>query len=101
MSKHISRKRRWAQEASTRYASDLGTVVYERNAWYGVLRYQTLRPEASADGLPQWQAHTLRLGPFRRPRNAMVTVEREATALRNRHGDGLRLNDELWGEARR
>jgi hypothetical protein len=31
----------------------------------------------------------------------MVTLEREATALRNRHGDGLRLNDDLWGEHRR
>jgi len=42
VSKHISRKQRWTQESSTRYSSDLGTVVYRERAWYGLFDYKTL-----------------------------------------------------------
>ena len=38
------------------------------------------------------------LGPFRRPRNAMVELEREATVLRNRHGEDVRIGDEVSHE---
>jgi hypothetical protein len=35
------------------------------------------------------------LGPFRRPRNAMVELEREVTVLRNRHGEDVHVGDEI------
>ena len=92
MSKHISRKDRWTVDNATQYRSCLGKVVYARGAWFGLLEYQTLVPQANASGLPTWLSHTARLGPFKRPRNAMVAVEREATMLRNRHAE-IRFND--------
>ena len=35
------------------------------------------------------------LGPFKRPRNAMVELEREVTVLRNRHGADVQVGDEI------
>ncbi len=99
MSKHVSRKERWTQETPGRYVSDVGAVVYEQRAWYALLDYHTRSPEETAR--PVWVAHRLRLGPFKRPRNAMVALEREATVLKNRHGGDVLLNGELWAEAAR
>ena len=84
MSKHVSRKERWTRDGPTHSFSTQGQVVYEQRAWYGVVRYRTLAP---AEGeAPVWTAQTLRLGPFKRPRNAMIAVEEEAMILQNRHG---------------
>lgn len=96
MSRHIGRKQRWTRQSARRYASDLGEVVYEQGAWYARLGYQTLVPAEAAHGLPTWDAHVQHLGPFKRPRDAMVTLEREVTFLRNRHGDTVRIGDQLW-----
>jgi hypothetical protein len=92
MSKHISRKQRWTQQSSTQYTAAIGKVVYEQRAWYGLLDYK-LRSEEPTP-LLAWVNHTQRLGPFKRPRNAMVALEQEATLLKNRHGDNLRLGDQ-------
>jgi hypothetical protein len=98
MSKHIGRKDRWAQVDAKSYTSRLGKVVYQQGAWYAVLGYKTLAPPERAGGPPTWLSHEQRLGPFKRPRNAMVALEREATALRNRHGPDVLIGDELWAE---
>lgn len=97
MSKHVSRKQRWTQETPTRYVSAVGKVVYEQRAWYGLLDYKLRSEEATP--LAMWVAHAQRLGPFKRPRNAMVALEREATLLKNRHGDNILLGSQLWAEA--
>jgi hypothetical protein len=89
MSKHIGRKQRWTAHGPTRYSSALGQVVYEQRAWYGILEYKT---RSDDNPTPDWTAHTKRLGPFKRPRNAMVALEEEATILRNRHGDNLQIH---------
>jgi hypothetical protein len=99
MSKHVGRKQRWAQVDAKTYSSSLGKVVYQENAWYAVLDYRTLAPPERAGGPPTWLAHRRRLGPFKRPRNAMVALEREVTALRNRHGKDVLIGDEVWAEA--
>jgi len=91
MTKHVGRSKRWTRVDAKRYSSRLGRVVYERNAWYALLDYRTLVPPGREGGLPSWQAHARRLGPFKRPRDAMVALEREATVLENRHGDGVRF----------
>ena len=96
MSKHLPRKQRWAQASSTRYVSALGTVVYQERAWFGVLEYRTAAFDECQ--LPVWTAHTLRLGPYKRPRNAMVELEREVTALRNTHGKNVLFGQEIWAE---
>jgi hypothetical protein len=100
VSKHIGRKQRWTQETPSRYVCDLGQVVYEERAWYALLGYRTLAPQASASDVPAWQSHTDRLGPFKRPRNAMVALEREATLLKNRHAKDILFGHQLGAQDR-
>jgi hypothetical protein len=97
MSKHVSRKKRWTQRTSARYSSNVGTVVYQENAWYGLLEYRTRAPEPGP--VPVWVLHRERLGPFKRPRDAMVAVEREVTILKNRHGQDMLLPGHVWAVA--
>jgi hypothetical protein len=99
MSKHVSRKQRWARQNPSAYSSTLGKVVYQQKAWYAVLEYRTLTPPEREGGTPTWLANTQRLGPFKRPRNAMVALEQEATILKNRHGSDILFGDQLWAEA--
>jgi hypothetical protein len=96
MSRHISRKQRWTQESPQHFHSADGKVFYERGSWYGVLDYRTRTPDPA--GLASWEDHTLRLGPFKRPRNAMVAVDQEATLLRNRHGEHILFAGQLWAK---
>jgi hypothetical protein len=98
MSKHIGRKQRWNQDSPSQHSSRLGKVVYQERAWFALLDYR-LRATADESAMPTWVAHTLRLGPFKRPRNAMVALEREATILSNRHGKDVLFGDQLWAES--
>jgi hypothetical protein len=90
MSKHIGRNQRWSRQSPSRYASELGIVQYQERAWYALLDYQTLSPDPTL--MPAWNTHHVKLGPFKRPRNAMVALEREVTVLRNRYGPNLPLS---------
>jgi hypothetical protein len=99
MSKHIGRKKRWTQVNARTHTSALGKVAYQQDAWYAVLDYKTLLPPEKEAGLPGWQSHAQRLGPFRRPRDAMVALEREVTILKNRHGKDIRIGEQLWAES--
>jgi hypothetical protein len=97
MSRHISRKQRWTEESTTQYSSAVGKVVYQQRAWYGLLGYRLRADDGAA--VPVWEPHVQRLGPFKRPRNAMVAVEREATLLKNRHRTDILFGNQLWAEA--
>ena len=97
MSKHVSRGERWSRRDSRTYASELGKVVFLRGAWYAVLEYLTLLPPEQEGGVPRWEAHARQLGPFRRPRNAMVELEREAAFLRNAHGADVEMGGQATG----
>src|SRR5690242_10169161 len=83
MSKHISRKDRWTKQNAGQYLCQLGQVVYQQQAWYGIVEYKTLAPRERESDPAAWVVQSLRLGPFKRPRNAMVAVEREAVILKN------------------
>ena len=96
MSKHICRKQRWTRENSTRYSSAIGTVVYRERAWFASLDYRTLSHDEHQ--MPVWSPQSMQLGPYKRPRNAMVALEREVTALQNRHGKNVLIGDETWAE---
>ena len=98
MSKHVSRKKRWTQLDSRTHSSTLGKVFFERNAWHGLIEYRTQLSPVLVGGPPRWEEHTSRLGPYKRPRNAMVALEREATVLKNRFGDEILFGDQLWVE---
>jgi hypothetical protein len=75
----------------------VGRVVYEQNAWYGIFEYRMR--DAESGPAPSWILHERRVGPYRRPRNAMVALEEEVTILRNRHGTNVLIGDQLWAEA--
>jgi hypothetical protein len=96
MSKHLGRKERWTQESSTRYASLAGTVLYRERAWYALVDYKTLAHDEQH--MPVWTTRDMQLGPFKRPRDAMVALEREVTALQNRHGNNILIGKEIWAE---
>jgi hypothetical protein len=99
MSKHVGRKQRWAQLDARTWSSNLGRVAYLQNAWYALLEYKTPLPPELEGSLASWQPQARRMGPFMRPRNAMVALEREAAFLKNRHGKGILFGDRLWAEA--
>ena len=75
MSKHVSRGERWSRQDSRTYVSELGKVVFLKGAWYALLEYRTLVPAEQEGAMPTWQAESRRLGPCRRPRNAMIELD--------------------------
>jgi hypothetical protein len=91
MTKHVGRKQRWTRKDATNYTSDSGTVFYERGAWHARLAYHVRAPAGPDGRASTWLPHDRRLGPFKRPRNAMVALEQEVTFLRNHHGEGIRF----------
>jgi hypothetical protein len=90
MSRHVARSERWFGDGPGRYRSGDGPVVRRfKGDWWADVAYQLL---VESEGSPSaWEARLDTIGPFRRPRNAMVEAERHATALRNRHRERLRL----------
>jgi hypothetical protein len=99
MSKHVGRKERWARLDAHTWSSRQGKAAYQQDGWYALLDYRILAPPQRPGGPPTWVAHARRLGPFKRPRDAMVALEREVTVLRNRHGKDVLFGDEVWAEA--
>jgi hypothetical protein len=94
MSRHVSRGERWSRRDSRTDISELGRVVFLKGAWYALLEYRTRAPGEPAGRTPTWEAHARQLGPFRRPRNAMVELEREAAFLRNTLGANVCIGDQ-------
>lgn len=94
MSKHISRKERWARRDAKLYTSDLGEVVYRQDAWYARLTFE-VRSQMPGESASSWVGQEQWIGPCKRPRNAMVELEREIAVLRNRHGNDVRIGKEI------
>src|SRR5262245_50330480 len=95
MSKHEGRKKRWTNRDPRTWTSALGTVAYRQDAWYArLVCLIRISPDAPNE-LPYLEKSDRWLGPFKRPRNAMVELEREATVLRNRHGEDVLIGDEI------
>jgi hypothetical protein len=92
MSRHVPRRDRWTAHGPIEHRSVEGLrAFYERGAWWAEISYR-LRPEQVApEQSVEWVEHTDQLGPFKRPRNAMVEAERHATFLQRRHGDIVAL----------
>jgi hypothetical protein len=93
VTRHVPRRERWERNGPGEHRSTEGHIVrYEKGAWWADVSY-LLPTETGGEALPSWERHTDRLGPYKRPRNAMVEAERHATHLRNRHGDAVRFGD--------
>jgi len=85
MSRHIPRHERWSKLGPNEYRSGSVAVRYEKGAWWAVVAYQQ-RDEPAAD----WHQQTERLGPYKRPRNAMIAAEERVLLLGRRYGDNVR-----------
>jgi hypothetical protein len=91
MSRHVPRSDRWSSHGTGEHRSAEGPVVRRfKGEWWAEVAYLLLT-ETEPGEPATWESHSERLGPFRRPRNAMVEAERHAVLLRNRHGDRVRL----------
>jgi hypothetical protein len=93
MSKHVGRKQRWTRSDAKTYLSASGKVLYDRGAWYAAFAYRVRTAPDHEGGLPGSEAIGRRLGPFKRPRNAMVALEREITSLANHHGENISFDE--------
>jgi hypothetical protein len=93
MSKHVGRKHRWTRTDAKTYLSASGKVVFERGAWHATFVRRLQTPPEREGGLPDTDTVSRRLGPFKRPRDAMVALEREITALKNRHGEKVAFDE--------
>jgi hypothetical protein len=87
MSRHIPRHERWQRLGPNEHTSLSGSVRYERGAWWALVAYRECAAPAAADALLEWHEHELRLGPFKRPRNAMMAAEVQVIQLQRRLGD--------------
>jgi hypothetical protein len=91
MSKHESRKSRWAQVSSKEYRALFGVVRYQAGAWEGTVIYELWHEAGPDEPLPRWEPQRASAGRFKRPRNAMMEVEEKARALRRRYGDRVKV----------
>lgn len=91
MSKHVPRHARWSRHGPNEYASGAATVRYEKGAWWAWVTYQQLREDGPVEEVMAWEAHHDRLGPFKRPRNAMMAAEERMLLLQRRQGDRVQF----------
>jgi hypothetical protein len=92
VSRHVSRHDRWFAHGPVEHRSADGLrAFFERGAWWAEVAYRLAPTEAGDDALPTSERQVDRLGPFKRPRNAMVEAERHATFLQRRFGDRVAL----------
>jgi len=92
VSRHIPRHERWSKLGPAEYRSGGITVRYTEGAWWAWIVYR--QREAGTPGdylLPPWEDRCERIGPFKRPRNAMIAAEQHVTFLRRRHGEDVRV----------
>jgi hypothetical protein len=90
MSRHVPRHARWQQFGPNVYQFGSASARFEKGAWWAWLSYRRQAEPTPEDVLP-WQDHCDRLGPFKRPRNAMMAVEEHARILKRRHGATVAL----------
>jgi hypothetical protein len=95
MSKHVPRHERWSKLGPNEYRSETATVRYDKGAWWAVVSYAQRDEEAPA----VWHAQSDRIGPFKRPRNAMMAAEERVLLLQRRQGDNVRFERSPEGGA--
>ena len=91
MSRHIPRDERWSKLGPNEYRSGSSAVRYDKGAWWALVSYRQRDEPADADAPPAWHDQAERLGPFKRPRNAMMAAEERVLLLSRRHGDNVRF----------
>ena len=93
VSRHVPRNDRWFPHGPVEHRSLDGLrVFFERGAWWAEVAYRLTAAEGTDDPASS-EKQSDRLGPFKRPRNAMVEAERHATFLQRRYSDRVVLGD--------
>jgi hypothetical protein len=87
MSRHTPRHERWNKRGPSAYTWGGASVRYHRGAWYAWVSYR-LRPSESTAAADA-DHHRDTLGPFKRPRNAMMAAEERVRLLGRQHGDRI------------
>ena len=91
MTRHIPRHARWSKLGPNEYTSSCGAVRFHKGAWWAWVAYRQLPSDTVPDGPQEWQQRCDRLGPFKRPRNAMMAAEQHAILLQRRYGDQVMI----------
>jgi hypothetical protein len=91
VSRHVPRHERWSKQGPNQYHSGSLAVCYDKGAWWALVSYRQRDEPALPDAPATWRDQSERLGPFRRPRNAMMAAEERALLLGRRLGDNMRF----------
>jgi hypothetical protein len=92
MSRHVPRHERWSRLGPTEYVAPGARVAYERNGWYAWVAYRQKREGPAVTVSEEWEARRDRMGPFKRPRNAMMAAEEHMTLLGRRLGERVEFD---------
>jgi len=91
MSRHVPRRLRWSRLDSREYRWGTAAVCYEKGAWWALVAYQRREPGAEGRPAGPWLDRRDRIGPFKRPRNAMLAAEERVLLLGRQPPDTVRL----------
>ena len=94
MSRHIPRHARWNRLGPNEYTSGPAAVRFAKGAWWAEVSYEERDPDVPPEQFPAWQRQHKRMGPFKRPRNAMMAAEEHILLLQRREGDNVRFGPE-------
>jgi hypothetical protein len=92
MSRHVPRHERWTRHGPNEYRSGSVAVRFERGAWWAVLAYRHLPADLQPTDHGAWEVRSERLGPFKRPRNAMIAAEDRVVLLRRQLSERLTID---------
>jgi hypothetical protein len=95
MSRHVPRNERWRKHGPNEYRSGSAAVRFEKGSWWALLNYSESPSRHSTLDLDSWQQRFERLGPFKRPRNAMIAAEDRLVLIKRRLGDHVALDSPL------
>jgi hypothetical protein len=93
MSRHVPRHERWSKRGPSEYRSGRAVVRYDKGAWWAEVSYWQREAQAPPDPHQVWHRQQDRLGPFKRPRNAMMAAEERVLLLGRRPGDAVRFEE--------
>jgi hypothetical protein len=86
MSRHTPRHERWNKRGPSEYTWNGTAVRYHKRAWWVWVSYRVPRAGEPGPEAGGGEAHREQLGPFKRPRNAMMAAEERVVRLQRQHG---------------
>ena len=91
MSRHVPRDEALEQAGPQRVPLGRHGGALREGGVVVLVSYRQRGESAPADAPPVWHEQAERIGPFKRPRNAMMAAEERVLLLGRRHGDNVRF----------